>query len=88
MEKTVEKYPCFTSFLIAWRFVIVKIEMTHFSGFPHSIERFEFYKNMSFLKIKNIDDLIITKAKYRRTMIFYEIILIVSRIKTISDLCI
>ena len=44
--------------------------MNHFSDFSHSIELFKSYKNMSFLKIKNIDDLIITKAKYRRTMIF------------------
>ena len=44
MEKTVQKYPCFTSFLIVYRFSIGKTEITHFSGFPHSIERFEYYK--------------------------------------------
>ena len=70
IKKNIQNGPCYTSFLVFWRFLIGKIETTHFSNFSHSIELFKSYKNISFLKIKNIDDLIITKTTYRRTMIF------------------
>ena len=80
-----EKHSKGSMLYIFWRFLIGKIEMIHFSALSHSIELFKFYKNISFTKIKNIDDLIITKAKCRRTMTFL-LVLMISLRKTISDL--
>ena len=84
-----EKHPKLPVFYIFsrffWRFLIKKTGMIHFSGFSRSIEFFKCYKTMSFQKVTSVGNLILTKVKHRRTMIFLPVLLIPLR-RTIPDL--
>ena len=71
IEKTCQNCSCFSSILMFSRLLIGKIEMTHFSDFPHSIELSKYYKNMSFSRIENTGHCANRGANCSKIPVFY-----------------